>query len=273
MVLLPPAPPPHSFESSRPLRPPSFSRSVSAFVDGMAQQERALIQPSGNRFRHYGFGDTESRPWQELLPMLLSQTVVDGVTTDPDHRMARTMNEAYNYGGRSFLMSSQIVRCWVDQLAPLFDPGPIPNRFRQDTTDTEYCKRHLRNPQSLSKWEVFDFAKSLRTRHTHSVITQLMCQKLGWCPQAPIAPFLSEPKATSHAVIKLTKNSAIKELGIHLLKHFEGLWAHTDPGSTWWIAFKWELHGEPNVSTEEWAEALGWAVKEALASRSCKLSL
>ncbi|KAJ7235851.1 hypothetical protein C8J57DRAFT_1571513 [Mycena rebaudengoi] len=163
MLKLPAA---HSFTStSRPLLTPSSSTvlSMPAFVRGMQERQRTLIYPAGHRFRHHGFGDTESRPWRELLPMVLSQSLVDEVTISPDVAMAQTLNQIYQHGSSSTITSSrgltpsQVAHGHLLRLAPLF--SPMPKCMHLDKRDAQYCERFLRDPQSLMVGEVVDFAE------------------------------------------------------------------------------------------------------------------
>ncbi|KAJ6595753.1 hypothetical protein DFH09DRAFT_1410578 [Mycena vulgaris] len=236
--------------------------------------EEFLIYESGNRFRHCG-SEESRRPWHEMLPIGLSQWLVDEVTTTPDNRSsdhcstANRLNEIYHSTGGSSLMvpiSSPVdsARHQLHLLAPMF--SVIPKSLRRDSRDAERCQRFLHDSRSLAEGEIIDFFASLRNRLVHSVVVQLISRELGWYSSPTVVSFLSLKDAISgeFVVDDMIENGIhFDDLVLRLQAEFEGTRSDGDRASIWWFALVWASKERPKVSPEAWKKAVDTAVKEA----------
>ncbi|KAJ6575391.1 hypothetical protein B0H19DRAFT_1254949 [Mycena capillaripes] len=107
-------------------------------------------------------------------------------------------------------------------LSPSF--AIIKKSFWWDGKDTELCTRFLDNPSALREGEIIDLASMLSTRHTHSVVVQLLARHLRWSSRV-VTPFLTleDGKTGQFVMDDMTKTiSTINNLGLNLMLFYNG---------------------------------------------------
>ncbi|KAJ7693600.1 hypothetical protein B0H17DRAFT_1199722 [Mycena rosella] len=220
MPKLPASPLPHSFSgTSRLVHRPSSNRSATAFLDSMLRKERRLIYKSEQSFRQHGF--TNNTPWYDEIPVALSQSVVDDVTTPTS---------------TAGICPASVARAGFRLL-------DNPQSLRRDGTDAEYCARFLRDPSSLTEGQISDLISALRTRHIQSVVVQLIATNLGWTPNSRVAQFLALPEVTRGEPLSedmVESGILFDDLALRLMANFGRMRSVGDSASLWWLAIAWD---------------------------------
>jgi hypothetical protein len=157
----------------------------------MDKNKGYLVGESSNRFQLFG---RSPLPWHEVLPIMLTQGLVDSVTLYPDADTAINLNaifgEALTGSSLATIVTIPDARRQLDLLAPEY--ALLPNDFNlREGRDIGLCKRYLADPSSFSESDVKDLVLGLRSRNIQAVVVQILAMRMGWWSSSTVAVYIS----------------------------------------------------------------------------------
>jgi hypothetical protein len=157
----------------------------------MDKNKGYLVGESSNRFQLFG---RSPLPWHEVLPIMLTQSLVDSVTLYPDADTAINLNaifgEALTGSSLATIVTIPDARRQLDLLAPEY--ALLPNDFNlREGRDVGLCKRYLADPSSFSESDVKDLVLGLRSRNIQAVVVQILAMRMGWWSSSTVAVYIS----------------------------------------------------------------------------------